>query len=189
MNKHLESVFNILLPGLEKAEIDYWVFAGVGIAGCVGSFVRRNKDVDIFVKANDFKKAVLILEELCNKQDNLVFKERGVLKKEHYERPVWEVTDITIKDEIFSIVPAYVEGNAVKLVFGNGVKNCPDTTLEKVERNVSGYRFFTPPCKDIKEIFLYCFRHRNNWKIRDDVRKDAKAIFSSEEFENTFDKN
>jgi hypothetical protein len=43
MNEHLEPVFIVLLPGLEKAGIDYWVFAGVAIAGLQGEFFVKTK--------------------------------------------------------------------------------------------------------------------------------------------------
>jgi len=32
MNKHLKPVFEVLLPGLEEAQIDYRVFGGVSMA-------------------------------------------------------------------------------------------------------------------------------------------------------------
>lgn len=191
MNKHLKSVFNVILLGLEKAGIDYWVYAGVAIAGIHGAFFRKNDDVDIFVKETDFEKSILILKKLCNNQSNLDFKKRvgEDLKKEHYKRPVWEIANIKSRKEIFSIVPAYVEGNIVKLIFANGVKESSNRILEKVEINMSGYRFFTPPHEDIKEIFLYCFRNRRNWKTRDDIRKDAKIILSLDEYDKYFHNN
>jgi hypothetical protein len=66
MNKHLQPVFNILLPELKKYGIDYWVYGGVSIAAYAGRFIRRNKDVDVFVKNIDFERAKLILEN-CNR--------------------------------------------------------------------------------------------------------------------------
>jgi hypothetical protein len=148
-----------------------------------GRVFCKNKDVDIFVRETDFEKSVTILKDLCDKQGHLCFKKRNILKREHYKRPGWEVIDIKSGKEIFSIVPAYVEGNVVKLIFGNGVKDFPDRILEKVERSISGHKFFTPPREDLKKIFLYCFRNRKNWKTRKDIRKDAKVILSPEEFE------
>ena len=188
MNKHLEPVFNVILSGLEKAGIDYWVYAGVAIAGVNGSFFRKNDDVDIFVKNIDFEKSILILKKLCNNQNNLDFKKRAGedLKKDYYKRPVWEITNIKSKKEIFSIVPAFVEGNIVKLIFANGVKESSNRILEKVEINISEYRFITPPREYVKEIFIYCFRNRSNWKTRDDIRDDAKIILNSDEFKKYF---
>jgi len=31
MNQHLEPVFKVLLPALEKSRVDYWVYGGVSI--------------------------------------------------------------------------------------------------------------------------------------------------------------
>ena len=52
MNSELKPVFNKLLPQLVQAKIDYWVFGGVSVAAYTGSFIRDNKDVDIFVKVS-----------------------------------------------------------------------------------------------------------------------------------------
>jgi hypothetical protein len=66
MNKHLQPVFDDLLPVLEGAGIEYWVYGGVGRAGVVGRFIRPNGDVDIFVKEIDFRPATSLLEDKCN---------------------------------------------------------------------------------------------------------------------------
>lgn len=186
MNKHLEPVFNVILPKLEKAGIVYWVYAGIAIAEVHGAFFRKNDDVDIFVKQTNFEESIIILKELCDRSNNFLFKNRGILEKGNYKRPKWEVIDLKIKKEIFSIVPAYVEGNIVKLVFGNGVKDFTVRILERLEKNISEYKFFTPPRADIKEIFLYCFRNRKNWKTREDIKKDAKVILSPNEYDKYF---
>lgn len=184
MNRHLEPVFKILLPGLEKAGVGYWVYGGIAIAAFVGKFIRINKDVDIFVMEKDFSKAKLVLEDICRKQENANLKECNLLKRGNYSRPKLEVK--ISGAERLSVVPVYLKDNCAVLVFGNGAKNFSDEILEKVERNISGYRFLTPLNKYIKGIFLNCFRHKRDWKAREDVRKDAEVILSPEEFKKYF---
>lgn len=179
MNKHLEPVFKILLLGLEKAGIDYWVYGGVSIAAYVGKFIRENTDVDIFVKESDFEKTKLILGNLCN-QNNFKLHEPPPLKT---GRPKLE---ILIRRERLSVVPAYLKDNKVELMSNQGSVSYPNEILEKVERNINGYRFFTPPNDYIKEIFL------NFLRLRSDKRKvvvDAFAILSCSEVENLYPTN
>ena len=187
MNKHLEPVFKILLLGLEKAEIDYWVYGGIAVAAFADKFIRDNRDVDIFVREEDFNKTKLTLENICTKQENTYLKECDLLKKGSYSRPKLEVKINRV--ERLSVVPVYLKDDSAVLVFGNGPKVFSNEILGKVERNLSGYKFFTPSKKYIKEIFLHCFRYKKNWKTKENVRKDAKAILSSEEFEKYFSFN
>ena len=69
MNEHLEPVFKTILPEIEKSGIDYWVYGGISVAASVGRFIRRNPDVDVFVKNNDFGRIKLLLEDLCDKNN------------------------------------------------------------------------------------------------------------------------
>ena len=184
MNEHLEPVFKILLPDLEKAGIDYWVYGGIAVAAYAGDFQRPNPDADIFVKEKDCNKTKLLLEEICGKQENAGLKECNLLNKGGFSRPKFEVK-INGRERL-SVVPVYLRDDRVILVFGNGAKDFSEDLLEKVERNISGYKFFTPPNKYIREIFLNCFRHKRGWKEREDIRTDAKIILSREEFEKHF---
>jgi len=184
MNKYLEPVFNILLPGLEKADIDYWVYGGIAVATFATKFIRDNPDVDIFIRDKEFSKARSILEDICNKQSDINLKECNLLKRGNYSRPKLEAKIDRV--ERLSVVPVYLRDDSAVLVFGNGVKEFSVRILEKVERSLSGYRFFTPPNTYVKEIFLNCFRSKKNWKEREDIKKDAKVILSSREFEKYF---
>jgi len=178
MNEHLEPVFKILLPALEEAGIDCWVYGGVGVAAFAGKFIRKNKDVDIFVKETDFGKTKLLLDNLCNKNNyNLkssISKETG--------RP-------KIEDKIFSVIPVYQKVNKVIFKYNKnkldklGNQEYPDKILERVERNILNYRFFTPQNKFIKEMFINHIKARPDKNKRDNFKKDARAIFTSEEYE------
>lgn len=184
MNEHLEPIFKIFLSGLEEAGVDYWVYGGVAVATLAGKFVRKNRDVDIFVKDEDFDKIKLLLKEICSKQDNAGLKECNLLNKGGFSRPKLEVK-INGRERL-SVVPVYLRDDRAILVFGNGAKDFSEDLLEKVERDISGYRFFAPPNKHIRGIFLNCFRYKRGWKEREDVRTDAKIVLSSEEFEKDF---
>ncbi len=179
MNEHLEPVFNVILIELEKADIDYWVYGGIGVAACVGRFIRSNDDVDIFIKENDFEKAKLVLRKLSVTQKDFCLKECGSLKRDGFDRPKFEIR--SHKVEILSVVPIFLAQDSVTLVFGNGARNFPNKILERVERNLLGYKFFTMTNSFIKELFLNCLHHRNNWRTRDDLKKDARAILTKEE--------
>lgn len=84
MNDHLEPVFKILLPALEDAGIDYWIYGGIGIADITGGFIRNNRDVDIFVRETDYSQAKIILEGICNKHSNVLLKSCNLLNKGIY---------------------------------------------------------------------------------------------------------
>lgn len=176
MNKHLKPVFYVLLPGLEKAKIDYWVYGGVSVAAYAGEFIRENKDVDIFVREEDFKKAVSILQKICNENN---FKPKYCQPKEKNEKPK---LDIKIDNEKrFSIIPVFLKNGSVEFKYPKGNEKYSDKILERVERNISGYRFFTPRNEYIKEIFINHITSRPDKKKRKNFQKDAKAILNSDE--------
>ncbi|MFH0852617.1 MAG: hypothetical protein V1845_03370 [bacterium] len=179
MNKHLEPIFKALLPKLEETQIDYWVYGGISIAAFAGKFIRENKDVDIFVKDADFKKAKSILEELCNQND---FKLNCKFKGDD-ERPK---IDIKIDgNKRFSVIPIYQKNNMVVFRYENkygGDEEYTNQILERVERNISGYRFFTSPDEFIKEMFKNHIKARPDKKKRKEIKIDAKAIFTPEEY-------
>ncbi len=178
MNSHLEPVFKILLPSLEDAGLDYWVYGGVGIAVVAGKFIRNNRDVDIFVKEKDYGQAMIILDGVCNNQDNFCAIPRNTLNKGNYLRPK---LDIKInKKEIFSMVPIFLKSATATLVFGNGPQAFSLDILKIVKRSLSGYTFFTPTDQSIKEIFIKSLDSKRNNKK---VLKDAFAILTCSEVE------
>lgn len=175
MNVHLEPVFRILLPELERAEIEYWVYGGIGIAACAGRFIRRNADVDIFVKDTAFEKTRSILQDTCCQ--NLLKLKSKRLKR--VGRPKLEVIG---KGEILSVVPAYVEGKVVRFEFSNRPAEYPFQMLERVERNISSYRFFTPRDEYIKGLFITYLTLRPRVKKKPKIRTDAKVVLTPDEF-------
>ena len=176
MNEHLEPIFKILLPELERAGIDYWVYGGVSVAAYAGKFIRLNKDVDIFVKNNDFGKVKLILEDLCNKNNFALFNH---LPPKNSFRPK---LDIKIEnEERLSVIPVYLKDDKVEFKYKDGNQLYSNKILNKIERNISGFRFFTPPNEYIKKLFSNHIIARSDKKSRLKIKKDAKAIFSLEE--------
>lgn len=176
MNKHLELVFKILLPELEKNKIDYWVYGGISIAAFVGEFIRENRDVDVFIKDSDFEKAGSILQDLCRQND---FK----LSRIENRRPKIE---IKINDGgKFSMIPIYQKNNIVTFLYESnygGDEEYPIQILEKVERNIDGYKFFTPQDEFIKDKLINHIIARSDKKKRDYFKKDAKEILTDEEY-------
>lgn len=181
MNKHLEPIFKILLPKLEEVQIDYWVYGGIGVAAFAGKFIRENRDVDIFVKEIEFEKVKLILQDLCDKNNFELIQSQS----KETERPK---IDIKIEGKKrFSIIPVYQSNNVVAFLYEKkygGNEEYSTQILEKTERNISGYRFFTPPNKFIKEIFIKHIKARPEKKDRDNFKTDARAIFTPEEYKN-----
>ena len=87
MNEHLQPVFEILLPELERARIQYWVYEGMGIAGVVGEFIRKNGDVDIFVREADFGNTESVLRGVCSRHSFKLTLKRGWRPKLERESP------------------------------------------------------------------------------------------------------
>ena len=172
MNEHLEPVFEVLLPELEGAEIEYWVYGGVSIAACVGRFIRKNEDVDIFVKDTDFESTRSILHDLCSRKN-------FTLELKTRPRPKLEVID---KREILSVVPVYLKDGVVQFRFKNGPAEYPYEILERVVRNVSGYSLFTPPDEYIRKLFATYLSFRPDVRNRKKTRIDAKEILTPDEF-------
>lgn len=173
MNEHLEPVFHSLLPELEKGNIDYWVYGGISIASYVGRFIRHNPDVDVFIREKDFEKAKVIVTAF-SLQYNFSFKSKPA-----------KVSVNILNGEGVSITPVYQEGK--KAVFQypknfGGDESYPLQMLERVERDISDYRFFTPPNAMIKEKFLKHLQSRPDKLRRKSVRIDAEAILSPEDF-------
>ncbi|OGC38960.1 hypothetical protein A3K42_00355 [candidate division WWE3 bacterium RBG_13_37_7] len=186
-NKHLESVFKSLLPALECKNIDYWVFAGVGIAGCIGHFIRKNKDVDIFVKESNYDNAISILKTVCSIREELKCFCRKPIVRSCYSRPKFEVRTYPYgkRDKIFSIIPIFEKSDCVTFVFEK-TKDFQKEVLHRVTRVVQDYKFISPPDESIKQIFLYCLSERPDWIKRKDKRTDGRAILTPIEFDNYF---
>ncbi|MHC4229367.1 MAG: nucleotidyltransferase domain-containing protein [Planctomycetota bacterium] len=170
-NRHLEPVFQVLLPAIDEAGIDYWVYGGIGIAASAGEFLRDNIDVDIFVKETEFENTRLILKHSCN-QNNFKLLNCKPLRRAH--RPKFEIW--TGKQEILSVVPVYIKDDIVEFRFLKGPEEYPLQILQKVERNISGYRFFTPPDEYIKKLLMNYLKARSDKRKGPKIQIDAKAI-------------
>jgi len=176
MNKHLLPVFNYLLPELEKANIDYWVYGGVSIAAYAGKFVRFNEDVDFFVKNNDFERTKSVLEKICH-QKEFILLYRPPSKGNH--RPK---LDIKISDKkVATVIPVYLKDRVVEFEYPEGNEVYSKLILEKAKKIISSYTFFTPKDRFIKEIFINHITTRPDKKKREKYQIDARAILSPEE--------
>ncbi len=174
MNGHLKTIFQIILPKLEKTGIDYWVYGGISIAAFGGKFHRENHDVDIFIKNSDFEKAKLILSNLC--------KENGYNLKPNFENTDRPKIEIKMdKVERFSMIPVYQEDGVIVFKYSDGDQKYSDKILEKIERHLSGYKFFTPRDNFIKEMFIKHIKARPDKTKREKIIKDAGVILSLEE--------
>ena len=174
-NKHLKSVFEVILPDLEKAKIDYFVYGGVGVAAYAGSFIRENNDVDIFVRDADFENAKSLLDALC-KRNGLQYIPGS---QNEDDRPKAEVKINGV--ERFSMIPIYQKDSVVVFKYEDGDEVYSSQILEKVLRNISGFRFFTPRDEFIKNMFINHISARPDKKERDKIKIDARAILNPEE--------
>lgn len=182
MNKHLEQVFNVLLLGLERSGIDYWVYGGVSIAGFIGRFIRENQDVDIFVREVDFDRVKANLNELCAKNN---FQLREPVPLLNGRRKL----EVIIDRERLSVVPAYIKDQKVILLFKRGAREYPMHLLEKIERNISGYRFFSPTNEYIKLLFLN-YLTTSSKKNKDKIKNfDSKYILTPDEYTRMYSSN
>jgi hypothetical protein len=175
MNEHLQPVFGILLPELEKVGIEYWVYGGVGIAAVVGRFLRYNTDVDIFIEQSEFVRATACLDNAC-RHDGL---------KPHLipgRRPKFEVkVRETDRSDILSIVPAYRKDGYVEFIFKPRPAQYPEQILTRVPRCIRDHSFFSPPDGYIRELFKTYLTNRPEKKRSKKVQVDARAIFGPDE--------
>jgi len=171
MNEKLEPIFKVILPGLEKVGVNYWVFGGVSIAAYVGKFIRHNKDVDIFVKETDFQQTKSILNDICELN--------GYQLISHTPLEGRPKLDIRINGkELLSVIPAYLRNSIVEFEFGKVIDKYPPKILEKVERNIDGNKFYTPSNEYIKKFFLNHLIARRDKINRPEIRTDIEAILT-----------
>jgi hypothetical protein len=79
------------------------------------------------------------------------------------------------------MIPVYQSGSATTFKYRDGDQGYPNQILEGVERNISGFRFFTSSDEFIKEMFVNHIKARPDKKERDKIKRDAKAILSLSE--------
>lgn len=176
MNEHLKPAFSILSE-FEKTGIEYWVYGGVSIAACVGHFIRRNKDVDVFVKEVDFDRTRSFLDQERRKHD---LGRKYLPAKSSADKPKFELRPKGQRKDLLSVIPIYMDG-------GNIVFKYPKPEiyaihiLNRIGRRIDDFRFFTPPDEYIKEIFINHIKARPDKKDRPEFITDARAILSAEE--------
>lgn len=186
MNKHLEPIFKILIPKIEKGEINYWVYGGIAIAGIKGYFYRNNQDVDIFVLDKDYKKVEEIIREVA--KINLWEIKTSVIKN------IRPKSELIIEDkERLSIVPIYERGNEIEFIFENGPKKFARKLLKPAIHYIGEYKIITPSEDLLKEL-LRCYlesffksERRNNNKILWEKRKlDVEQLLGEQESKRLF---
>ena len=186
MNMHLEPIFKILIPEIEKAEINYWVYGGVAIAGIKGYFYRENQDVDIFVLEKDYEKAINNINATSDR--NLwVFKPTKLLNN----RPK---SNLIIEDkERLSIVPIYERGNEIEFIFENGSKKFARELLKPSIHYLGEYKIITPSEDLLKEL-LRCYlesffkseRRKNNKNLWEKRKLDVEQLLGEQESKKLF---
>jgi len=80
-----------------------------------------------------------------------------------------------------SVIPVYKVNNVIEFRYPNGNEQYPHQILEKVERNISGYIFITPPDEYIKNIFINHIKARPDKKMRENFKIDAMAVLNQNE--------
>ncbi|MBL7188355.1 MAG: hypothetical protein ISS70_18675 [Phycisphaerae bacterium] len=129
----------------------------------------------IFVQKTSFENARSTLCDECKQHDYRL----RYTKQRDNQRPKLEV--IVDRKEILSVVPVCLKANVVEFTFKNDPAVYPCQILQKVERNISGYRFITPPDEYIKKLFMEYLTQRPDVKKRKKIRIDAKAILTPDE--------
>jgi hypothetical protein len=176
LNDHLNPVFGFLLPALERAGIDYWVFGGVAVAGCIGQFIRFNKDVDVMVKRDDYETAERILRAISN---DMGFALRVLEPTQPGRRGKFEI--YIDGQERMSVMPILVDDDGVILQFGRKQHRYPREAFEKTPALVQGAEFFTPTRNGIRLIFHDHLRSRSDKKTRPSIVEDARVLLTEAE--------
>lgn len=173
MNRHLKPVFEIILPEIERKGFDNWVFGGVSIAGLAGKFIRENKDVDVFVKLNDFDIVKKILSSICVRYGYKPQLKDG-------DRPKFEI--YVNSAEMFSMIPVFIQNDRFLFKNPEGDQQYSVALLEKVERKIGGFNFITPNNYFIKEMFINHIKARPDKRTRTKIIIDAKMILNNKEY-------
>lgn len=177
MNEHLDPIFKIVLPALERAGFGYWVFGGVAIAGINGGFVRTNPDADVFVLDNDYDQTIRVvsnLEKLLGWDSRDAHLQRGRPKRD------WFIEGT--KEDVFSIVPCYPSGDRVRLVFGSDL--VPISPLTSERRTIVNHSFITPGKDFMKELLWAKVNSGSLSKQRvKKLKVDGKVVLSDSEYE------
>lgn len=137
MNEHLRQIFEVIIPAIENADIAYWVYGGVAIAGINGAYLRETPDVDIFVMTNDYDKTIRLVTcfEKALNWEHCDAKPQGGRRKR-----AWHI--VGERKDIFSVIEVYPVGERVRFVFGTDF--IPQSPLTAVSHRIGDYLFITP---------------------------------------------
>ncbi|MFA7286732.1 MAG: hypothetical protein WC052_03685 [Patescibacteria group bacterium] len=185
MNEHLRPIFETVLPAIEAADIEYWVFGGIAIAGLEGRFVRKNNDVDIVVYREKYRGALDAIEASRDKT--------WTYKDTNFARPKREFFVPDRKEDILSIMPIYRNGATVTIQFQKSKKNFPTDTWGYQKRVIGSYSFFTPTQNALNELFIENLRYlAKRWAKGDKLdlkpkyEEDGRIILTPKEREEFF---
>jgi len=179
MNKHLKPIFEIVITKIQSANIDYWVYGGVGYAAIVGRFYRPNADVDLFVLENNFEEVKIILEDRC-KENRWEIRQKSLPSG----RP--KIKLFIEKRETMSIIPVYKKEKTVEFKFPEGPKEYPHDRLAQIPRYLDDFVFITPPDILLKELLIDYFESKSKYPDKRKRLQDARHILSEEEFKKYF---
>ena len=187
MNKHLEPIFKILLPAIEKEEIEYWVYGGIAVAAAIGNYYRLNNDVDIFVKEIDFQKTKSVLSKVC-------IINHGISSDQVLSSKEQKKFNVSIEGKKrLSVVPVTIDSETIKFKIGKGFQSYPIQILEGVVRNIDSYRFITPSDIFIKSMFkdyLSYRPHRSQYSSTiSKIKNDASMLLTKQEYNELIEKN
>ncbi|HCU48006.1 TPA: hypothetical protein DIC39_03035 [Patescibacteria group bacterium] len=169
MNVHLNPVFEVILPAIEKEKISYWVYGGVAIAAIKGNFIRENTDVDIFVYDEDYIK-VINLVEIIGGNLGWTYKDRQPLKGVRHKREFFPDHE---KHDIFSVIPVYKFNGKIKFVYDKDI--ILENILTQEKRTIENHSFFTPSAAFLRELFICSWEGK---KLSKERQQDAKIILA-----------
>ena len=153
-NPHLNDIFDNVLAEIKRANIKYWVFGGVGIAGLTGKFIRENQDLDIYVLDDSFNSIKKILTDLCLSKNN---SNNDSWKLIHSVIPGgkrWKL-ELFIKDtERFSVIPIYKKPNGVEFRYRETLELSNNALIQE-PRNINEFLFFSPPITILQKLFIF----------------------------------
>ncbi len=176
MNEHLRQIFEAIIPAIENADIAYWVYGGVAIAGINGAYLRENPDVDIFVMSNDYDETIELVtrfEKELNWKHCDAKPQRGRRKRE------WRM--VGERKDIFSVIEVYPVGENVRFIFGTDF--IPQNPLTAVRRRIGDYSFITPSSELIKELLVSKIDSGKLLKDRrEKLKHDARVLMSDDEY-------
>jgi len=183
MNERLKPVFEIILPALEQAKIEYAIFGGIGVAGMRRNFYRQNDDADVCVLEKDFLAAEKILSSLAGRQNWELKKDQKLVPG----RPKFELSFIGEKHGFFSVIPLFETPNGIEFKFYKNNQVFKNDIWNRERQTIGNFNFYRFKNKYVKELCLAHIKHLGKRALEPEYRKylnDLEGISSKEEFKN-----